>query len=175
VCDIDKVKNRVYSIFVKFLIYLIMSYTCFFKKKFIKTAIFIAVVMGGVLAILFPLITQSSVSVSANPCDIHPSGCIEGISRSRGDVEGLITIILNIASILTMIVMAVTVVYIILGAWFIIVGVGGDGPTYEKGLKVIKNAVLGLVIAVLAFSIVTLINGFLDGDGILADILNSSK
>lgn len=142
----------------------------------IKKIILFAVIFAGIFALFFPMFSNNAYAADSvsNVCGLgFNQSCVGTVSGSGSDTA--VNWILNIAQWLTGIVVAVSVLYIILGAWFIIVGVGGDGPTYEKGLKVLKNAVFGLVMALLAFTIVYFIGSALDGQsGILSDLFKAS-
>lgn len=143
------------------------------RRSFIKKIILWAVIAGGLIALFVPRLAGSVYAADViDPCDL--GGCVTDLENSNGDAEStIVNLIINIAKIMIGIVAALSVLYIILGAFFIITGLGGDGPTYEKGLKIFKNAILGLVLALLAFTIVSLITGALGEGGLFSGMFQT--
>lgn len=128
------------------------------RQKIIKKIILFAVIVGGVLGLALPASpTQVVAADDIDICSIG-GGCVGNLDGaddlSGGDSMSRIIEVINfVANFLIYLVAGISVLYIILGAWFIISGLG-DGPTYEKGLKTLKNAVLGLILALLARELV---------------------
>jgi len=139
------------------------------RNKFIKKIILWSVVFGGLISLFIPTLATSQVVASENVdiCGLGGSnGCISEVKDTKGlegkeAIEKIAKVVGYVAKILVYIAVAISVIYIILGAWWMIVGLG-DGPTYEKGLKTLKNAVLGLVVAMLAGWLINIIVGFVE-------------
>lgn len=114
----------------------------------------------------------ANVSVSANSALDQ----IKDQSIAKGDVsldEGsLVGFILNISNIFLGIVVAVSVLMLIYGAFVWITGFGG-GDAEENGKKYVKNAIVGLIIALLAFTIVTLLGSAFSSDGFLSGLFGN--
>lgn len=87
------------------------------------------------------------------------------------DKDGITNLIITIANWLMGVVALIAVIMMIYGAFIWITGWGADSPNdaAEKGQKYLKNSVIGLIVALLSFTIVNLIAGALSGDGFLSE------
>jgi hypothetical protein len=132
----------------------------------------------SVTAIAFAVMTiaGSGVLVSVNAAPVNPDPCsgtnkgevsqcssgifkilgLDSIDPSKG-VAGIQGVIISFASALIAIIAAVSVVYLIFGAYNM-VSDSGDGKGYKAGLDRVKYAIIGLVVALLSFTIVTIVS-----------------
>ncbi len=85
------------------------------------------------------------------------TGATEGSSfiGGRGSIASFI---LNIAKFLTYIAGAVAVLFLVYGGFLIIVD-NGDEARSKKGKKILFNALYGLIITIIAYTIVNFISG----------------
>ncbi|MEM1311999.1 MAG: pilin [Patescibacteria group bacterium] len=95
-----------------------------------------------------------------------PGGCplIDNPDAAQGaDQNTIANIILNVASLLTFIAGAVAVLAIVYGG-ILYVTDNGSGESATKGKKILINAVIGLVITIIAFTIVGLVGNLVQGN-----------
>ncbi len=122
-------------------------------KLSILSSIILSFVSNPIIALAKPL----------SPCT-KIGGCIEGIStyESNGGVNGgrnaIVTFILDISRVLTYISAAVAVIVIIFAGYKMLVSNGND-EQFKKGKSTLIYAVIGLIVIILAGTIVTLISG----------------
>jgi hypothetical protein len=127
----------------------------------------------SVIAIAFAVMTISGSYVTASAAITDPcvgNASLPGCDKNKGfgnifkfgtgDTQTqLQTLISNVAGVLISLIAAVSVIYLILGAYSMISD-NGDGKGYKDGLARVKYAILGLVVALLSFFIVSTIIGF---------------
>jgi lysylphosphatidylglycerol synthetase-like protein (DUF2156 family) len=125
----------------------------------------------SVIAIAFAVMTIAGSGVLANaqiadPCAVATTvGCGGNFSgffkvpdNAKG-TAGVAALIGTIGSFLIGIIAAVSVLFLILGA-FDMVSDSGDGKKFANGKQRITNAIIGLVVALLAFGIISFIVNF---------------
>ncbi len=112
------------------------------------------------------VLTTSAQANSVNPCDggaAKPVGCDNWITRlfptSQSGVGGIKALIQTIGNLAVTILASISVLYLLLSAYKMISD-SGDGKGWKDGLAGVKYAILGLVVALLAFGIVSFIVGF---------------
>jgi hypothetical protein len=101
---------------------------------------------------------------------------VTGENNVTASKSGVVGIIINVAQWLTFIGVGLSVLFMVWGGIRYITA--GDGDGAEKGKKTLINAVIGLVVSIVAFTIVSVLSNLLQGnigDGILTStfILNS--
>ncbi len=142
------------------------------KKFWIKQIILWLTLVSAFFALMIPVPVKSqSVPANAqpeviNPCDESDGlgGCLNGFEQfDRPGSDGPVALILNISRILTFISGAIAVLFIVY-AGFLMVTSSGDKGRYEDGLKTLKNAIIGLIVAILAYTIVTLVGNVTQSD-----------
>lgn len=131
------------------------------RNKNIKRIIFWSVIIGGILALFF---SRTSVSTFAQPADVceQIGGCVQGINQLSRGRDGVIELILRLVRIAIFISAGVAILFIVIGAYQMITS-RGDDEVYASGLKTLRNSVLGLILAILSITIVSLIAGSLPG------------
>jgi hypothetical protein len=77
----------------------------------------------------------------------------------RGGITGLLDVIVNIASLATYVIAALSVLFIIYAAFLFLVG-GDKGA--EKGRKVIINSIIAVIIAAVSFTAIQLLVNILN-------------
>jgi len=96
-------------------------------------------------------------------------GCpVTGTQTVTPTRSGVVGIIINVAQWLTFIGVGLSVLFMVWGGIRYITA--GDGDGAEKGKKTLINAVIGLVVSIVAFTIVSVISNILQGnigDGVL--------
>lgn len=97
--------------------------------------------------------------------DLVPDPCPEsGCPITGGDVptdvsrEEIADVILSIANILTYVIGALTVLFVVVGALLMVIGKN------ELGVKMVKNALIGFIISILAYTVVFLIGSAAQGN-----------
>jgi Type IV secretion system pilin len=79
------------------------------------------------------------------------------------DKNAVSNFILSIARFFTFIAAAIAVLFIVYGG-YLYIGDGGDDKRAATGKKVLINALIGLAVAILAYTIVTFIGSTLEGN-----------
>lgn len=99
-----------------------------------------------------PAMAQSQNNFVANVCDFGPCAfTLDQVDLQNLDRDAVVAILTTIATYLIFIVGPIAVLAIILGGLFMIFGRG------EQGWGLIKNALIGLVVVVLSFTVVSII------------------
>lgn len=86
-----------------------------------------------------------------------------GASNGLADKNAVSNFILSIARFFTFIAAAVAVIFIVYGGYLYIAD-GGDDKRATTGKKVLINALIGLAVAILAYTIVSFIGSTLEGN-----------
>jgi hypothetical protein len=110
----------------------------------------------------FSLVADNSVAVYAvgeDVCKLSPKDCNNTIVNITDNFSfaKIPLLILGWARWGTIFCIAIAVVFLVYGGFKFIFDTKGDGSGAEQGKKIIKNALIGLLIAVLAFTIVQLL------------------
>jgi hypothetical protein len=124
-----------------------------------KTIINSIVLSLSLFSLLLAPTIFTHAAITADVCGTE--NCIlgfENVDLNSLDKDGIVKLILSIATYVVFVLGAVAVLAIIWGAILLIFNKG------ELGWSTIKNALLGLVIAILSFSIVNLIVQLLSGN-----------
>ena len=144
-------------------------------------------IFAGIALVFITLsFAMSSNSISAN-AQLVPSqnklcpasGCpVTGTQTVTPTKSGVVGIIINIAQWLTFVGVGLSVLFMVWGGIRYITA--GDGDGAEKGKKTLINAVIGLIVSIVAFTIVSVLSNILQGnigDGILTTsfIIDSTK
>lgn len=125
------------------------------RRKLIKQIILWTVITVGFLALFIPVFTKAQ---PADVCEVF-GNCAGGIQRfSQGGTNSFVDLLLTIAYIFVYILGAVAVLFMVIGGYNM-VSSNGDPKKYGSGLDTLKYAVLGLIIAIASFAIVTVIGG----------------
>lgn len=93
------------------------------------------------------------------------------IDTSNLSGDGIVKLILNIVNIFLGVVTAVAVLMLIYGAFIWITGFGAAGKGEEKGRGYVKNAIIGLVIALMAYVIVAFIGSIFSDGGFINSLI----
>ena len=122
--------------------------------------------LGKMYLVTALAITTGGVSVSADTASetIKGKGLFGGDAGKGG--EGIQGIIFTLADILVGIVTAASVLMLIYGAFVWVTGMGGGDDAESKGKGYVKNALIGLIIALLAYTIVGLLDNMFTSGGI---------
>jgi hypothetical protein len=129
----------------------------------------------SVIAIAFAVMTIAGSGVLVNaapgvapvdPCSTETGktapGCQAGFFKNifdgvgAGGLTGIAAVIAQVGFFLVGVIAAVSVLFLILGA-FDMVSDSGDGKKFANGKTRITNAIIGLVVALLAFAIVSVV------------------
>jgi hypothetical protein len=153
------------------------------RRAFIKKIILIAVIFGGIVALFVPTLVGSGGAVPAyaasaspttgaqpiDPCQA-PGGaignCKNGGFAPGSGLDAVIRWILNLAKALSLVCVALSVLFIMIGSFFMIWAFPlGNADSFKKGVETVRNAIAGLIVSVLAFTIVSFIaNGAINFD-----------
>jgi hypothetical protein len=124
----------------------------------------ISILAGG----LVPTFAQD---LNVDPCKAggaSTSGCNSpildalGLNKGNGGLSGIQAGIANLARTLIALLAVVSVLFLIWNAYKMISD-SGDGKGYKAGLDGVKYAIIGLVIALLAFGIVSIVVSVIGG------------
>lgn len=129
------------------------------------------VIMGVVLTLslvssLAFTVPAQAQSRNSNIPDTCRGNCpLIGNRTISGDERSIANFIIGIAQALTYIVGALAVLFLVYGG-FLFVTDSGDGKRAENGKKILTNAVIGLILAIVAGSIVAVVGGLVSGDAL---------
>lgn len=136
------------------------------RRKVIRRVIFWSVIICGLLALLFARTIVNAIDVVAstpeNPCSI--GGCFTNINKYKttSTQEGIVSLVLDIVSFLTYIGAGISVLFIVLGGYYMVAS-DGDDTKYKKGVNTLTYAVLGFVVTIISITIVSLISSIVPG------------
>jgi hypothetical protein len=129
------------------------------KKYFSQIQKFVTVVLITVVSLLSlsvatPAYAQSSVI--PNPC-AKTKCLITNLNLQGSSKESIADFILTISVLLTYFIGALAVLAIVIGALFLIIG------RADQGWGIIRGAVLGLIVSILAYTVVYVVGQVLQG------------
>lgn len=136
------------------------------RRKVIRRVIFWSVITCGLLALLFARTVVNAADVPSaapeNPCSI--GGCFTNINKYKtaSTQTGIVNFVLDIVSFLTYIGAGISVLFIVLGGYYMVVS-NGDKKEYTKGRNTLTYAVLGFVVTIISITIVSLISSIVPG------------
>ncbi len=123
------------------------------RRKTIKQIIFWTIILGAFVALFVPILASAQ---PADVCEVF-GNCATGIDQySGGGTNSLAQLILTIAYTLVYIFGAISVLFMVFGGYTMISS-GGDSAKYKKGLETVKNAIIGIVLSIASFAIVSVI------------------
>jgi hypothetical protein len=106
---------------------------------------------------------QTNQKSQYDPCEVF-GNCIEGVDNyaNTSASNSVISIVLNVVYFLIYVGGAIAVLFIVIGAYNMITG-GGDDAKVKAGRQTFSNAVIGLVLAIISVSIVSIITRVVPG------------
>jgi hypothetical protein len=126
-----------------------------FKKIIIN--IFAVVSLVCVFSISAPVYADVPIPGSPVLCN---GDCI--VAFKNASKESIVGVIIAVAQYATYVIVALSVLFLVYGA-FLFVTDNGSGDSAKKGQKVLVNAIIGLVISILAYTVVSVIGNLLVG------------
>lgn len=137
-------------------------------KKFVIMIAMTFAILAGLTSSIVPSLAQTAGSV--NPCTSTGGsgtkpGCnspllklfgIDQLTSSNISSNGIASFIATVAGAFIVILASLSVIYLVFNAYKMISD-SGDGKKYGEGLKGVKYAIIGLIVALLSFGIVSLI------------------
>jgi len=137
------------------------------KQYFTKLSVFVFLALS-LVGLMLPsqayaqgrggFIPDSTRLCGGNPCPV-----IANPESVEGDRNSLANLIIGIARFVTFVVGAVAVLFLVYGGVLFVTD-NGDGNSAKKGKLVLINAVIGLIIAIVAYTIVGLVGNVVQGD-----------
>jgi hypothetical protein len=127
----------------------------------IKKIILWSVIIGALVSLFVPSLVYGQPK-PINPCEIS-GNCLKGTEDlANGGVTGntISSFLLQIAQFATFVAAAVAVLFIVLGGYQMITS-NGDSTKYGNALKTVQYAVIGLVLAAVAYTIIAVVSGFI--------------
>lgn len=124
----------------------------------------VSIIAGG-------LVPTSAADLNVDPCKsgaTSTSGCNSpildalGLNNANSGLSGIQAGIANLARTLIALLAVVSVIFLIFNAYKMISD-SGDGKGYKAGLDGVKYAIIGLIIALLAFGIVSIVVSIIGG------------
>lgn len=114
------------------------------------------------LFLISPLATFKT-GAQYDPCEVF-GNCITGVDQyeNTSASRGIIGLILNFVYFLIYIGGALAVLFIVIGAYKMITSAGNDA-SYKSGKESVTNAVIGLILAIISVTIVTIITRVVPG------------
>ncbi len=118
---------------------------------------------AGVVAI--PGVAQLNLPGSEELCrgDNCPGGVNDSNTDNLGSESGIVNAVISIANFITFVAVGIAVLFIVIGGIYYITANGNEEQT-GKGKSILVNAVIGLVIAIIAYTIVFVVVQILEGD-----------
>jgi hypothetical protein len=123
----------------------------------IKKIILWSVIIGGIIALFIPTLVHGEIS-TINVCDASKA-CLKGTDSLSSGTDGnsVVKFLISIARFLTYIGVAIAVLFSVWGGIQIITA-SGDDSKYKGGLKTLQYAIIGLVITIVAYTIVAIVS-----------------
>jgi hypothetical protein len=114
------------------------------------------------------ILSMSSIPVSAqSQCQVYNPNlpnfglkCIPLFNNFQGNKEGISGLIIKVADY-GIFILATLGVLMIIYAGFLIITDGGSGERSGKGRKIVFNVIIGIIIAVASYTIVSFVSGFI--------------
>ena len=136
------------------------------RRPFIKKLILFSVILGAILALMIPLsikgFGQSIGAKPLNPCDSQVIGfCLKGVQQSKDTfskdpAQGVTNVILQIVYFLIYVAAGVALLFFVLSAYQLLTSQGDDAK-YKKALVGLQRSIIGLVVALVSVTIITLV------------------
>lgn len=135
------------------------------RHKTIKSIIFWSIVAGFMIALLIP-ITSLAAPQPIDPC--NPGGsagtnlCVGGLDDidTASPETAISDFIIRVSYVLVYIAGAVTILFIIIGGYLALTSAGNENQ-YKSGLQTLTRAIIGLVIVIASFGLVSLLSSIL--------------
>lgn len=129
----------------------------------IKKIILWSIVVGGIIALFIPTLVHGAPQ-PLDVCTGANNNCLNGTAAlSTGtDGQSIAKVIISIARLLTYISAAIAILILVVSGVRMISS-NGDQKAYGDSLKAIQYSILGLVIAVVAYSIISILSGVITG------------
>lgn len=138
-----------------------MTKISLFISRFIASVMML-ITLGGALTATILVATpatvyaQQSCGTSNDRLPSFGANCVGGLATVKGDRGGIANIIQTFANFFIFILAAISVLFIVYGG-FMYVTDDGSGEKAKKGQKMVLNALIGLVVAVVSFTLVSLV------------------
>jgi len=139
-----------------------MTKISLFISRFIASVMML-VTLGGALTasvlVASPTTVYAQQACGNSLGDRLPNfgtNCVGGLSNVKGDKAGIAALIQSIANFFIFVLAAISVLFIVYGG-FLYVTDDGSGTKAGQGKKIVLNALLGLIIAVVSFTLVSLV------------------
>ncbi len=105
------------------------------------------------------VIAATLIPYAAFALDLPGCGSLRGVNCSNFTLTGLIIYVINIMLALAGV---ISVLFLIIGGFWYITSAGNE-ETAEKGKGTVINAIIGIVIVILSYVIVTALSGVVTG------------
>jgi hypothetical protein len=116
--------------------------------------------VGGLVYAPVTAEAQNNCQSNSNRTPNFGDNCVGGLNNVRGTREGIAEIVVRIVNFFIFILAAVSVGFIVYGGYLFVTD-NGDGNNAGKGKKIVINAIIGLVVALISFTVVTLVVNFI--------------
>jgi hypothetical protein len=138
-----------------------------FIKKLISGSLLSIVAIAGFASLVstpaYALDTVLGNSTICKTSGTDAKGCaITNDSSITGGAEGVAGFLIQIARLVTYLVGALAVLFLVYGGVMYLTA-GGDDGKVKSARGIITNAIIGLIVAIVAFSIVTIVQGLVTG------------
>jgi hypothetical protein len=136
-----------------------------FIKKFFTGALVALLAITAIAGMVStPALAQNNLLPSRQQL-CPQGGCpVTGNSDFRGGRNGVVGFIINIAQLLTFVLGAVAVLFLVWGGAIFITSNGDEGKI-KNARAIILNAVIGLVVAIVAYAVVQIVGGIVGDQG----------
>lgn len=135
------------------------------KQYFSKLSVFLLLSLS-LLGLALPATANAQgnfIPGSSQLCSGASCPVIGNPESVKGDRNSLANLIIGIARFITFVVGALAVLFLVYGG-ILFVTDNGSGESAKKGKTILINAVIGLIIAIVAYTIVGLVGNVVQGD-----------
>jgi Type IV secretion system pilin len=125
------------------------------RISIIKKIILWSVIIGGLLALFIPTLVHAEIP-TIDVCKESKS-CLKGTDTlGNGDKNTVVSFLITVAQYLTFIGAAIAVLFAVWGGIQMITS-SGDDTKYKGGIKTLQYAIIGLVLTIVAYTIVAVV------------------
>jgi len=129
------------------------------RRLFVKKIILVFVLLVGVVALFTPTLVAVDAQTT-DVCQTFGQNC--GTITSGTNSNAIVNVVANVTNWLVVIGVAIGIFFVVYGAFRMIASIGAP-EAFKSGLNTITNAILGIIILLLAYTIVSWIVGLVGG------------
>ena len=130
------------------------------RRLLVRKIILVFVLFAGIATFLLTPMIAADAAEPTNVCQTFGQNC--GTITGGSSSNAIVNVVANVTNWLVVIGVAVGVFFVVYGAFRMIASIGA--PTaFKSGLDTVVNAILGIVVLLLAYTIVSWVVGLIGG------------